>query len=51
MASMIYELVGRVVVRMVWFQYSRQIKLAGAGALLALAGGVFLLSKREPPEG
>ena len=51
MASMIYELVGRVVVRMVWFQYGRQIKMAGAGMLVAAVGGAYLISKREPPEG
>ena len=49
--SLIYEHIGRLVVRMAWFQFGRQIKLAGGVfAVLALAIGV-LLAKRQPPEG
>ena len=43
--------IGRLVVRIAWLQFGRQIKLAGGVfAVLALAIGV-LLAKRQPPEG
>ena len=51
MASMIYELIGRIVVRFAWLRYGRQIKLAGAAVALGAVGGAYLLSRREPPEG
>lgn len=51
MMSTIYELIGRLVVRLVWIRYGREIKIAaGVGVAAALAGG-YLLAKREPPEG
>jgi hypothetical protein len=51
MISGIYELIGRVVVRLAWMRFGRQIKIAGgAFAVLALATG-YLLSRRQPPEG
>jgi hypothetical protein len=51
MVSAIYEFVGRFIVRLVWFRYSGQIKLAGAAfaAVSVLAG--LLLARRTPPEG
>ena len=49
--SAIYELIGRIVVRVAWLRFGRQIKIAGGVfAVLVLAGG-YLLAKREPPEG
>jgi hypothetical protein len=47
----IYELIGRLVVRIAWIKYGRQIKLAAGVALgLGLATG-FVLARRQPPEG
>lgn len=49
--SAIYELIGRLVVRVAWLRYGRQIRIAGAAAgLLVLLGG-FLAARRQPPEG
>ena len=49
--SAIYELIGRIVVRVAWLRFGRQIKVAGGVlAVLVIAGG-YLLAKREPPEG
>lgn len=49
--SSIYELIGRLVVRIVWLRYGRQIRIAaGVGVAAALLGG-YVLAKREPPEG
>jgi hypothetical protein len=49
--SSIYELIGRLVVRLAWIRFGRQIKIAGGVlAVLVLAGG-YLLASREPPEG
>jgi hypothetical protein len=51
MTSGIYELIGRLVVRVVWLRYGRQIRIAAAvGVAAALAGG-YALAKRQPPEG
>jgi hypothetical protein len=51
MMSAIYELIGRLVVRLAWLRFGRQIKLAGGVlAVLVLAGG-YLLARRQPPEG
>ena len=49
--SKIYELIGRLVVRLAWLRFGRQIKLAGGlfAALVIVAG--YLIAKREPPEG
>ncbi len=51
MASAIYELIGRIVVRLAWLRFSRQIKIVGGvlGALALLLG--YLIARREPPEG
>lgn len=51
MAASLYELIGRLVVRVAWLRFGRQIKIAGAAfAVLAIAGG-FVLARRRPPEG
>ena len=51
MASSLYGFVGRFVVRLVWFRYGGQIKIASAAfaALTVLAG--LVLARRTPPEG
>lgn len=49
--SSIYELIGRLVVRLAWARFGGQVKLVG-GALAVLGVlAVYLLGKREPPEG
>lgn len=49
--SIVYEAIGRLVVRIVWLRYGRQIRIAaGVGVAAALVGG-YLIAKREPPEG
>lgn len=49
--SSIYELIGRIVVRLAWHHVGRQVKIAGGVfAVIAVAVG-FLLAKRQPPEG
>jgi len=51
MVSSIYELIGRLVVRVAWLRFGGQIKLAGGViAALALLLG-YLISRRQPPEG
>jgi hypothetical protein len=51
MKSATYEYIGRFVVRLAWFRFGGQIKLAG-GVLAALTVVVgYLIAKREPPEG
>ena len=49
--SAIYELIGRFVMRLVWFRFGSQLKIAG-GVLAVIAAAVgYLLARREPPEG
>ena len=51
MTSAIYEYIGRFVVRLAWFRFGHQIKVAGGVlAVLTLVVG-YLIAKREPPEG
>jgi len=50
MAS-IYELIGRLVVRFVRVRYRRQIRVAAAVTVAALAAGGYVAISREPPEG
>jgi hypothetical protein len=51
MTSAIYEYIGRFIVRLAWFRFGRQIKLAG-GVLAALTLVIgYLVAKRVPPEG
>ena len=47
----LYELIGRLVVRLAWARFHRQITVAGIAVGLIAAGGVYLLASREPPEG
>ena len=47
----VYELIGRLVVRLAWWRFGRQIQIAGAVALVAAIAGGYLLSRRDPPEG
>ena len=51
MAPAVYEYIGRFVVRLVWFRFGSQIKVAGAvlAGVTALAG--FVIARRTPPEG
>lgn len=49
--SKLYELIGRLVVRFAWARFSRQISIAGAAAGILAAAGIYLLVRREPPEG
>ena len=51
MVSSIYELIGRLVVRVAWLRFGGQIKLVGGViAALALLLG-YLIARRQPPEG
>lgn len=51
MASSIYELIGRLVVRLAWARFGGQIKLAGGVLAVFLLLGGYLIAKRKPPEG
>ena len=51
MASSIYELIGRLVVRFAWARYGRQITIAGAILGALTAAGIWALARRQPPEG
>ncbi len=50
MASL-YELIGRTVVRLAWWKFGRQVKIAGAVGLVAIGVAGWLAATREPPEG
>lgn len=51
MSSAIYELIGRIVVRLAWLRFGRQIQVAGGVvAVVAVVIG-YLAAKRTPPEG
>jgi uncharacterized membrane protein len=49
--SSFYELVGRLVVRLAWWRFGRQIKIAGAVGIVLIGIGGYLAATREPPEG
>jgi hypothetical protein len=49
--SAIYEYIGRFIVRLAWFRFGRQIKVAGVAAALLAAAGAFLIARHNPPEG
>jgi hypothetical protein len=51
MTAAIYELIGRLVVRTLWWRFRSELKIAGGvlAALVVVAG--FLAAKRQPPEG
>ncbi len=47
----LYELIGRAVVRLAWWRFSREIKIAGIAGLLVVAVAGYFAATREPPEG
>ena len=47
----VYEIIGRFVVRAVWWRFGRQVQIAGVVALFLAGAAGFLLSRRDPPEG
>lgn len=49
--SVLYELIGRAVVRLAWWKFGKQIKIAGAVGLVAVGVAGYLAATREPPEG
>ena len=49
--SSVYELIGRTVVRLAWWRFSKQIKIAGAVALVTFGIAGWFAATREPPEG
>jgi hypothetical protein len=49
--SVVYEFIGRTVVRVVWWRFGRQIQIAGIAAVFLAGAAGYLLSRREPPEG
>jgi hypothetical protein len=49
--SAIYELIGRTVVRVVWWRFGRQLQIAGLALLFAGGAAGYLLSRKSPPEG
>jgi hypothetical protein len=51
MTANIYELIGRLVVRVVWLRYGRQIRIAAVASVAAGLVGGYLLARRQPPEG
>ena len=49
--SHVYELIGRLVVRLAWTRFGGQIKIAGGVfAVFALVLG-YVIARRDPPEG
>jgi hypothetical protein len=51
MMSAVYELIGRVVVRLAWWRFGAQIKVAGAVAVAGILAAGWVLSRKDPPEG
>lgn len=49
--SVIYELIGRIVMRSIWWRFSREIKIAGAVGVAVIGVAGYLAATREPPEG
>jgi hypothetical protein len=49
--SSIYELIGRLVVRVAWLRFGRQIKIAGGAFALLAVVGAYLIARHSPPEG
>jgi hypothetical protein len=49
--SLVYELIGRLVVRTLWWRFRSELKIAGGVfALLVVIAG-FVAARRVPPEG
>jgi predicted transcriptional regulator len=51
MTASIYELVGRLVVRLIRVRYRKQIRIAAALGIGAVAVAGYVAMTREPPEG
>lgn len=51
MMSSVYELIGRLVVRVAWMRFGRQVKLAGGVVAVLAVALAFLGARRQPPEG
>ena len=51
MPPRLYEYIGRLVVRVAWLQFGRQIKVAGGIAAVLALGGAYLIARHTPPEG
>jgi hypothetical protein len=51
MVSGIYELIGRIMVRIWLVRFGRQLKIAGGVLAIAAIAGGYLVAKRQPPEG
>ena len=49
--SAIYELIGRFVVRLVWFRFGRQIQVAGGVVAASRWSSATWLRSATPPEG
>lgn len=49
--SIFYETIGRLVVRLAWWRFGRQIKIAGVIGVALIGVGGYLAATREPPEG
>jgi hypothetical protein len=47
----LYELFGRFVVGLIWMRFNREVKVAAIIVGALAAGGIYLIAKREPPEG
>jgi hypothetical protein len=51
MTAAIYELIGRLVVRFVRVRYRRELRIAAAVGIAAVAAAGYVALTREPPEG
>jgi hypothetical protein len=49
--AVIYELIGRLVVRFIRVRYRRQIRMALGIGVAGVAAGAYLVATRQPPEG
>jgi hypothetical protein len=49
--SIVYEYIGRVVVKAIWWRFGRQVRIAGIAALFLAGAAGYLLSRKAPPEG
>ena len=47
----LYELIGRFVVSAIWWRFGKQVKIAGAVALVGIGVAGYVAATREPPEG
>jgi hypothetical protein len=51
MTANVYELIGRMVVRLIRARYRRQLRIAAAVGVVAVGVGGYLAVTRNPPEG